>query len=444
MFVTDVDLIVKADYVLTMDQSLAVIERGAIAVKDRKIAAIDTAAAIAQKYSSSKIIGGEGKVAFPGLINTHTHAAMVYFRGLADDLPLKVWLEEHIWPAEAKWLSPAFVGDSVELACLEMLKAGITAYADMYFFGDAVAASTKKLGMRAMVGSGVVDFPTATGKNADDYLANADNFIRKWKGDDLIIPSIADHSAYACSPETLKKSKALADRHDVMLQIHLSETRWEVNEMLSRYGRRPVAHLDSLGLLDERLIAAHCIWLDPEEIALLARSKTRVSHCIESNLKLASGIAPVVEMLKSGVHVSLGTDGAASNNSLSILSEMSTAAKVHKAISGDPTALSAKQAMLMATRYGAEAVGLGSLCGSLEQGKAADIVLADLRRPHLIPLYDIYSHMVYSMHAADIDTVLVGGQVLLDQGKLTAADEAEIMAKAVEWSGKIKEVHSHS
>jgi len=439
-----VDIIIKADYILPMDESLAVIQKGAIAIKDKKIVAVDTAALITQHYSASKIISGEGKVAFPGLINTHTHAAMVYFRGLADDLPLKVWLEEHIWPAEAKWLSPEFVNDAVELACLEMLKAGITAYADMYFFGDAVAQATGKIGMRAVVGSGVVDFPSATGNNADDYLANAEQFIAKWKGDDLIVPSIADHSAYACSPETLKKSKALADRHEVMLQIHLSETEWEVNEILSRYGRRPVAHLASLGLLDERLIAAHCVWLESDEITMLARSKTNVSHCMGSNLKLASGIAPVVKMLQAGVNVTFGTDGAASNNNLSILSEMSTAAKVHKAISGDPTALSAKQAMLMATRHGAEALGLGSLCGSLEQGKAADIVIADLRRPHLTPLYDIYSHIAYSMNAADIDTVLVGGKIILEQRNLTTADEAEIMTKAVTWGKKIKEGNSHS
>jgi 5-methylthioadenosine/S-adenosylhomocysteine deaminase len=325
-----------------------------------------------------------------------------------------------------------------------MLKAGITAYADMYFFGDAVARSTRKIGIRAVVGSGIVDFPSATGNNADDYLANAERFVTNWKGDDLIVPSIADHSAYACSPETLKKSKALADRLEVMLQIHLSETGWEVNEIFSRYGRRPVAHLGSLGLLDERLIAAHCVWLEPDEIAMLARSKTNVSHCIESNLKLASGIAPVVKMLQAGVNVSFGTDGAASNNDLSILSEMSTAARVHKAISGDPTALSAKQAMLMATRNGAEALGLGSLCGSLEKGKAADIVIADLRKPHLIPLYDIYSHIVYAMNAADIDTVLVGGKVVLEQRNLLTADEAEIIAKAVAWSRKIKEADSHS
>jgi len=433
-----VDLIVNADYVLTMNQALAVIKSGAIAIKDGKLAAVDTAARIAKNYSAPKIISGEGKVAFPGLVNTHTHAAMVYFRGLSDDLPLKVWLEEHIWPAEAKWLSPEFVGDAVELACLEMLKAGITTYADMYFFGDAVAQSTRKIGMRAVVGAGIVDFPSATGNNADDYLANAERFITKWKGDDLIVPSIADHSAYACSPETLKKSKALADRHDVLLQIHLSETEWEVKEILSRYGRRPVAHLDALGLLDERLIAAHCVWLEPEEITLLAKSKTSVSHCIESNLKLASGIAPVVKMQQAGVRVSFGTDGAASNNDLSILSEMSTAARVHKALSGDPTALTAKQAMLMATRHGAEALGLGNLCGSLEHGKAADVVLADLNRPHLVPLYDIYSHIVYSMNAADINTVLVNGEIALEGRKLINADEAEILAKAVQWGRKIR------
>ncbi len=422
-----------------MDRTLAIIEQGAIAVKDGKIAAVGKDSTIHAHYRAARIINGKGRVAFPGLINTHTHAAMVFFRGLADDLPLDVWLQEHIWPAEARWLSPEFVSDAVELACIEMLRAGITTYADMYFFGEAVAQATRRTGLRAVVGSGVVDFPSATGNNADDYLANAERFIMNWKGDDLIVPSIAAHSAYACCPETLKKTKALADRHDVMLQTHLSETEWEVNEILARHGRRPVAHLDCLGLLDERLIAAHCVWVGPEEIAMLAGSGTNVSHCIESNLKLASGIAPVVQMLREGVNVTFGTDGAASNNDLSILSEMSTAAKLHKAIAKDPSALTAKQAMAMATRLGAGALGLGSLCGSLEQGKAADIVLADLGRPHLTPMYDIYSHIVYSMNGADIDTVLVGGKILLDKRTLTSLDESETLAKAGLWAGKIKD-----
>ena len=442
MPLTKADLIVKADYVLKMDTDLALVRNGAIAVKDKKIAFVGPAEDVARSYTSDTIIGGPGKVAFPGLVNTHTHAAMVYFRGLADDLPLKVWLEENIWPAEGKWLSPGFVGDAVELACFEMLKAGITTFADMYFFSDSGARAARKAGMRAVMGAGVVDFPTATGKNADDYLSNAERLILEWKDDDLISPSVADHSAYACSPDTLVKSKELAERHSVLLQIHLSETEWEVSEIIKRYGKRPVAHLDSLGLLSENLVAAHCVWVDDEEIAILAGRKAGVSHCIESNLKLASGIAPVVKMLKAGVKVTFGTDGAASNNDLNILSEMSTAAKVHKAISGDPTAVDAKQALLMATRWGAEALGLGNITGSLEEGKAADIVLADLQRPHLVPLYDVYSHIVYSMNPSDIRTVLVNGKVLLNEGRLTTADETEILNKAVEWGQKIRAANS--
>jgi len=439
-----VDLIINADYVLTMDQSLSVIQQGAIAIKDKKVVAVSEFDQIAKNYSASKVISGHGKVAFPGFVNTHTHAAMVYFRGLADDLPLKVWLEDHIWPAEGRWLSPEFVGDAVELACLEMIKSGITTYADMYFFSDSGARATKKIGMRAVIGAGIVDFPTMTGKNADDYLANAERLIMEWKDDDLITPSIADHSAYACSPETLKKSKERAEKHGVPLQIHLSETEWEVGEILSRYHKRPVAHLDALGFLNESLVAAHCVWLEPEEIEMLAEKKTGVSHCIESNLKLASGIAPVPRMLRAGVRVSFGTDGAASNNDLNILSEMSTAAKVHKAVAGDPTALSAKQAVLMATRWGAETIGLGRITGSLEEGKAADIVIADLNRPHLIPMYDIYSHMVYSMNSADIETVLVNGEVVLEDRKLTTADETEILARAVAWGRKIREANTRT
>ena len=436
------DCIITADHVLTMDQDLRVVQNGAIAVRDKKIIAVGPGDELLRTYSPAQTIRGDGKVAFPGLVNTHTHAAMVYFRGLADDLPLKVWLEEHVWPAEGRWLSPEFVYDAVELACLEMLTAGITTYADMYFFSDSGARAAKKIGMRALIGAGIVDFPTTTGKDADDYLANAERLIAAWKGDDLITPSIADHSAYACSPETLKKSRERAEKHGVPLQIHLSETAWEVSEILSQYQKRPVAHLDALGLLDENLIAAHCVWLEQEEIELLAKRRTGVSHCIESNLKLASGIAPVTAMLKAGVRVTFGTDGAASNNDLDILSEMSTAAKVHKAVSGDPTTLNAKQAFLMATRWGAEALGLGTVTGSLEAGKAADIVLADLNRPHLTPLYDIYSHMVYSLHAADIDTVLVNGSMVVEKQKLTTADEAEILAKASAWGRKIREANT--
>lgn len=438
----EADIIIKADHVLTMDSGLTVIEKGAVAIKGGRIAAVGPGEDILEKYCSRKIIGGDGFVAFPGLVNTHTHSPMVFFRGFADDLPLKVWLEEHIWPAENQWLSAEFVGDAVELACLEMLKAGITLFNDMYFYGNAIASTAKRIGMRAVVGSGIVDFPSRTANNADEYLSNADAFIRTWKEDGLITPCVAPHSPYACSPDTLRRAKKLSEEHSVPVHIHLSETEWEVGELMTRYRARPVAFLDSLGFLDETVTAAHCIWVENEEIETLAKRRVGVSHCIESNLKLASGFAPVVSMLAKGVRVTFGTDGAASNNDLNILGEMATAAKVHKALTKDPTALNARQVMLMATRWGAESLRLGGITGSIGEGKAADIVIADMRKSHLTPLYDVYSHIVYSMSAADIDTVIVNGSVVLDRRTLTTADEAEIMDKAFEWGKRIRDSRS--
>ena len=438
------DIIICADYILTMDPDLTIVRKGAIAVKDGNILAIGAADHISRTYAPRDTIDGTGKVAFPGLVNTHTHAAMVHFRGLADDLPLKVWLEEHIWPAEGRWLSPEFVSDAVELACLEMLRSGITVYNDMYFFGDAVARATKKVGMRAVVGVGILDFPSKSANTTDEYFANAENFIRAWKGDELIVPNIAPHAPYTCSPENMLRAKKVAEHYDVPLHVHLSETQWEVGEIQKRYGRTPIALLESIGFLDQRVLAAHCVWPTDEEIGILAQRNVGVSHCIESNLKLASGIAPVTKMLKAGVRVTFGTDGAASNNDLNVLSEMSTAAKVHKAVSGDPTSLSAKQAMLMATRWGAEAIGLGGVTGSLAEGKSADIVLAGLNKPHLTPLYDMYSHIVYSMRASDIDTVLVNGRVVIQDRKLMTADEGEIIARSSEWGRKIKGADTRS
>jgi 5-methylthioadenosine/S-adenosylhomocysteine deaminase len=420
-----------------MNEGMDAIENGAIAVKDEKIIAVDAADDILKKYNSENIIEGKDRAVLPGLINTHTHAAMVYFRGLADDLPLKDWLENHIWPAENKWLGPEFVSDAVELACLEMLKAGITTYNDMYFFGDSVASATKKMGMRAMIGAGIVDFPTKTGNSAEDYITNAERFINDYKNDDLISPCIAPHSAYACSPETLRKIREVSERLDTAVCIHLSETGWEVGEIVSRYGKRPVAHLDSLGLLNERLIAAHCVWLDDEEIELLAKTKAGVSHCIESNLKLASGIAPVPKMLKAGVKVSLGTDGAASNNDLNILSEMSTAAKVHKAVSSDPTILDSKTALVMATRWGADVLGLGYRIGSIKEGMLADIISINLRKPHLTPIYDVYSHLAYSASSSDVETVMVNGRLLINGGRLVSGSEDDILNKALQWGNRI-------
>ncbi len=434
---SNADIIIRADQVLTMDDSLTVLEDAALAVIGEKIAAVGPADEVLGKYESTSVIGGTGFIAFPGLVNTHTHSPMVYFRGLADDLPLKDWLEGHIWPAEEKWLGPEFVGDAVELACLEMIKSGITVFNDMYFYGDRIAAAAKKIGMRAVVGAGILDFPTRTAQTPAEYLAKAESFINDWKGDEFITPCVAPHSPYACSPETLQKAKKLSEAHGVPLHMHISETEWEVAQIMAMHRNRPVTFLDSLGFLDETVTAAHCIWVEDEEIGILAKKRVAVSHCMESNLKLASGFAPVVSMLAEGIRVTFGTDGAASNNDLNMLSEMSTTAKVHKALSKDPTVLNARQVLLMATRLGAGSLGLGGKAGSIEAGKAADIVLADVRKPHLTPMYDVFSHIVYSMSAADIDTVIINGRVVLHNRSLATGDETEIMHKAASWGKKI-------
>lgn len=433
------DYIVHAEYILPVDSKFTVIKDGAIAVNNGKIEAIGNYEDITSGFNSDKVIGGKNRVVIPGLVNTHTHAAMVYFRGLADDLPLKEWLENHIWPAEAKWLSPEFVSDAVELACLEMLKAGITAYNDMYFFGDSAGISTKKMGMRAVIGVGILDFPTAAAKTTEEYFEKAEAFIRNWKDDNLITPCIAPHALYTCGTETLKRTRRLADKHYVPIHTHLSETEWEIGEIKSRFGMLPVKYLDSIGFLDKKVLAAHCVWLEDEEIEILASRGVGVSHCVESNLKLASGIAPVPKMLKAGIKVTLGTDGAASNNDIDILSEMSTAAKLHKAASKDPTVLDSRTALLMATRWGAEAIGLGDITGSLEKDKAADLVVINLDKPHLTPIYDIYSHIVYSAKASDVETVMVDGNVIVENSRLKNSNESEIIQKAKEWGKRIRD-----
>lgn len=436
---TDADLIIETDYVLTMDDNLTVIEHGAVAVKDNKIISAAPVNDISKNYRAKKIIGGSNTVAFPGLINAHTHSPMVYFRGLGDDLPLKIWLENYIWPAENKWLNYEFVRDAAELACIEMLKSGTTMFSDMYLFGEAIAETAKKIGMRAVVGAGVLDFPSSTAQTTDEYFSNAERLINNWNNDALISTAIAPHAPYTCSPDTMRKARDFADRHDILMHLHLSETRWEVSEVLQRYEKTPIELMDSIGVLDGRVVAAHCIWPTDEEIGILARKNVYVAHCIESNMKLAAGIAPVVKMLGAGVKVVLGTDGAASNNDLNMLSEMATAAKVHKAVSLDPTALDARQAMLMATRWGAEALGAGDKTGSLEAGKAADIVIADIRKPHLLPLYDIFSHIVYSFSPADIDTVIINGKPVMENRKLITADEDGILTRASVWGQKIND-----
>ena len=434
----NVDYIISADYVLPMDEAFTVINNGAIAIKGTDIIEVGHSDDIFRKYTAGNVIKERSSVIMPGLINTHTHAAMVYFRGIADDLPLTDWLNNHIWPAENTWLSPEFVSDAIELACLEMLKGGITTYNDMYFYEDAAGRTAKRIGMRAVLGAGILDFPSKSASTTDEYFDNAESFIRDWKGDELITPCIAPHALYTCGPDTLKRSKAIAEKYDIPLHIHISETEWEVRDVLARYNKRPVEYLESLSFLDKNVLAAHCIWVEDNEIELLAKRGVSVSHCMESNLKLASGFAPVATMIAEGVKVTFGTDGAASNNDLNIFSEMSTTAKVHKALSGNPTVLDAKTVLCMATRWGAEALGLGDKTGTLEKDKRADIIMINLNKPHLLPLYDVYSHIVYAAMASDVETVMVNGKLIVNNRTLITADESEILYKARKWCGRIR------
>ena len=434
-----VDYIIKGDYLLTMEGDLSIINNGAVAVSGSEITAIGTDSDISLKYTSDNIIDGKNKVIFPGLINTHTHAAMVYFRGLADDKPLQDWLENHIWPAEMKWLTAEFVNDAIELACLEMLKSGVTTYTDQYFYQNIAAENLARIGMRGVLGSGIIDFPWKDiAQTPDDYFTNAEELINNWKDSELVTPCLAPHATYTCSPDNYKRAKEMADKYDVPLHTHLAETQFEVSECQKRYGKTPVEHLNEIGFLSSRVSAAHCVWLTDREIDILAEKKVGVSHCIESNLKLASGIAPLPKMLNAGVNVAFGTDGAASNNDLSILGEMSTAVKVHKAVSNDATVVDSKTALTMATRNGAGIIGLGDKVGTLKPGKKADLVIADLNSPHLTPVYNIYSHMSYCMRPSDIDTVMVNGKILIDNGKSVTIDEREVLSKANDWEKKIK------
>ncbi|HIJ59162.1 MAG TPA: amidohydrolase family protein [Nitrospirae bacterium] len=431
------DIIICGDYVVTMNEKMDLITKGAIAIKDGRIIDIGQENSIRKNYLSKTLIDGKDKALLPGLINTHTHAAMVYYRGLADDLPLKEWWEQHMFPAETKTLSHEFILDALELACLEMIKSGVTTFNDMYFFGDSAAESTIKSGIRGIIGVGILDFPSVSAKTQEEYFNNVQVLIDKYKGHELITPCISPHALYTCSPETFKKAQEMAEKHDISIHIHLSETEWEVSEILSRYGKRPVNLLHSIGFLSQRVLAAHCVWLNDEEIDLLAQTGTSVSHCLESNMKLASGFAPIVKMIKSGVNVSIGTDGAASNNDLSMIGEMSTVAKVHKAIEKDPTAIDDRTTLKMATINGAKALAMEHLIGSLEKGKYADIVSINLKKPHLTPLYDIYSHIVYSSISSDVDTVIVNGKLLMENGYVLTLDEDEVIKKSNKWVDQI-------
>jgi 5-methylthioadenosine/S-adenosylhomocysteine deaminase len=364
---------------------------------------------------------------------------MTCFRGLADDLPHQEWLHEHIFPAEAHHVSEETVYWGTMLAVVEMIKSGTTTFCDGYFCEDGAARAVTASRIRAIVAQGVIDFPAPGVPDPRTNVKAAEAFVFRWQGNSPhLIPSIFCHSPYTCSPETLTGAKEVCRQHGILFQIHLAETMNEVDEIQKRYGRRPVEHLRALGLLDEETLCHHAVWISEEEIELLAQSGVGISHNPESNMKLASGVAPLPRMLNAGVKVGLGTDGCASNNNLDMFQEMDTAAKLHKVYWGDPTLCSAVQVVAMASSGGASALGMRGELGSLEPGKKADIITIDLNQPHLTPIYEPCSHLVYAARGADVRDVIIDGRMVMRQRQLLDIDEEEIMGKVREIASRIR------
>ncbi len=431
-----VDLILTdIPYVLTMDENFTEHKNADIAIKDGKI--VDIGEGVKNRYFGKTVVC-KGKIAIPGLINTHTHAAMTLLRGYGSDNPLKVWLEEYIWPVEGKFVSYEFVKDGTEIAVYEMLRNGITTFVDMYFFENAVADVINSAGIRGVLSTGILDFPTPGAKTPEEGLLKTEDFIKEYKGSEYVYPAVGPHAPYTCSPDTLKKAMELSEKYDVLYHIHIAETEFEVQTIKEKYGETPVKHLDKVGVLNDRVLAAHMVYPTEEEIEILSKKGVKVAHCPESNLKLASGIAPVPKMIEAGVTVGIGTDGTASNDDLDVIGEISTAAKLHKGFWKDPTVLNAKQALAMATIEGAKAVKLDHMIGSLEKGKKADIVLIDTNQPHLNPLFDPYTQIVYSSKGLDVDTVLVNGEIKVLNKEVIVLDKEEILNTARKWKEKIE------
>ena len=435
---TTADLLLTG-MVCTLDEQQTVIDSGAVAIKGDTIVAIGEAAELIDLYPQAERLEEAHGLIMPGLINTHTHAAMSCFRGLADDLPLMQWLQEYIFPVESK-LTSDMVYQGTLLSTAEMIRSGTTSFCDMYLFADEVAMAAKKSGMRGWIGEVLYDFPSPNYGELENGFRYTEEILNKYKNDPLITVTVDPHAVYTCSPELLVRLKKMADDHDAPYVIHLSETQDEVAGCLEQHGASPVHHLDRLGILDSRVIADHCVVLTDDEIELLAQRKVKVAHCPESNMKLASGIAPVPRLLEAGVTVSLGTDGAASNNDVDLFREMDTTAKLHKVANLDPTLMTAEQTLQMATMGGAESLGASDKIGSLKVGKKADLIVLDLNQPHLTPLYNIPSHLVYAARGGDTIHSVINGQVVMKNRTLTTINEESLHQEIRKISQMVKNI----
>ncbi|MCS7315050.1 MAG: amidohydrolase [Bryobacterales bacterium] len=432
------DWIVSARWVLTMDREGRLIENGAVAVRGARIAAVGTKAEIERRYRGRKLDCGPCLLA-PGLVNAHTHAPMSLMRGLADDRRLQEWLEQYIFPAEARNVDAEFVRWGTRLACLEMMLSGTTTFAEMYYFEDFVAEAAREAGMRAVLGETIIDFPAPDFKTPQAALEFTERFIRRFRDDPLVVPAVAPHSHETTSEAVFRASRALANRYGVPLMTHLAETRQGREQAEKLHGLSPVRLLESWGVFEGRTVAAHVVWVDEGDLEILRQRTVGIAHCPSSNAKLASGVAPVTRMLAMDLAVGLGTDGpAGSNNDFNLFEEMDLAAKLQKIVTGDPRALSARQAVEMATIRGARALGLADRIGSLEPGKLADLITVRLDRVHAVPLYDVYSQMVYALKGADVRDVMVHGRWLVRDGRPLTLDAAQVTARAAAYAQRIR------
>ena len=418
------DIVITGGTLLTMSARMEIIENSIVGIKDGLIVVVgqngDQGCA---GFKAKETIDATGCIVMPGLVNTHTHLPMVCFRGMADDLPLMEWLTGYIFPAEARLVNKKFAYDGATLAMAEMMLSGTTTFCDGYFFEDAITEAVSAAGMRAVVSQGFADFATPDNPKFEKMMAMAGRFVSRWQSQaPMITPAFFCHSPYTCSPQTLVNVKEAAREAGILYLLHLLENKDEIDTILNRYGKRPVQHLLNLGVLDDQTVAVHCNWVTSDDMAIFADLGVRVSHNPESSMKLAAGVAPVPEMLRRGIKVGLGTDGCASNNDLDMFREMDTAAKIHKVTTLDPTVMSAETVLKMATTDGAQVLGLDKFIGSIEVGKQADIILVDMNQPHLTPLYNCYSQLVYAARGADVKTSIINGKVVMKDRHLLTID----------------------
>ena len=435
---TEIDLLIIPRWLVPVDSNESILEKHAVAVHRDSILEIGPADRLKTKYTPTQTVSLPDHVLIPGLVNAHTHAAMTLFRGYADDLPLMEWLNDHIWPAESRWVNEKFVKTGTDLACAEMLKSGTTCFNDMYFFPDVVAKCAQNAGMRACIGMIVVDFATVWAQNADEYINKGLDVRDSMRHSNLVTAAFAPHAPYTVSDQPLQKIATLSDELDCPVHIHLHETAHEIEESMARFGMRPIERLDQLGLVGPRLMAVHMTQLLPGEIKTLSERGVHIVHCPRSNLKLASGFCEVSKINESEINIAIGTDSASSNNNLDMISEMMTASLLAKGVSGSPTAMNAYAALKAATMGGAKALGLEEKIGSIETGKQADLCAVDLSDIASQPVYNPVSQLVYSASSRQVSDVWIAGQRLLESGALTTIDEEQVKADTLEIGNKIK------